>query len=333
MAALYETDLVSKTLDQGDAIIRAYESKALFLATLAKRKKLTQVSPSWTVDAQGNAFETAVAEGVDATATPEKAVAVEVRARAQIFRSNRWMVTKTAEAVEQADIADEVVRQKLKCQETFMESIERALLSFQAAVATGTRKTRGAMLWLDSSAQAVDEVPASIRPTSAMRHTTALSGLSQTAFAVMLGAARDQLRKRPVLTGKVGWRLKRHMSLWGALADISSTTGALQRYNLNAAEKRLLSMIDFFEFDVGSVRTMITDYLACDLTTWAETDYTPRSGIFIDPTKWGMRWLRPIAHTEQTDEGAGRRGYYEGEGALICDTPQGQLTVYTNADT
>jgi len=333
MAALFETDLVAKKLDQGDAIIRAYESKAHFLGGLAKRKPLREVLATWTVDTAGTVYDTATGEGTDATDTPEKKLAKELRARAQIFRSKRWQVTRTAAAVEQADIADEVVRQKLACQETFMESIERAFLSLQPAVATGTRKTRGAMLWLDSTQQGVDPVDTALRPTTAMRHTTGLSALTQTVFGTMLGAARDQIRMKPVLVGKVGWRLKRHMSTWTAQATISDTVAALQRYNLDASEKRLLAMVDFFEFDMGSVRTMVTDYLACDTTSYLDTDYTSRSGIFIDPKRWGVRWLRPIQHFDQDDDGGGRRGYYEGEGALICDTPTGQLTVYTDLDT
>lgn len=332
MAAIFETDLLMKPVDQGDAIIRAYESKAHFLAMLAKRKKLTQVYAEWTVDAQGNAYETGTAEGVDATDTPEFGLPKLVRARAQIFRSKRWQVTRTAQAVEQADVADEVVRQKEKCQENYMESIERALLSYQEAVATGTRKTRGAMRWLQSGAQGVDEVHADIRPTAAMVHTGTLAALNQAAFKAMIGAARNQLRKRPVLVGKVGWKLKQHMSAWAAISPVETTENALKRYSMNAAEKRLLDMVDFFEFDTGAVRVMISDYLACDITTWAETNFTPRSGIFIDPKYWGMRWLRPIQHFDQDDDGGGRRGYYEGEGMLVCDTPQGQLTVYTESD-
>jgi len=97
-------------------------------------------------------------------------------------------------------------------------------------------------------------------------------------------------------------------------------------------EKRLISMIDFFEFDAGSVRTMVSDYLACDTTSLAETDFSPRSGIFYAPDRVRIRWLRPIEHFDQDDEGGGKRGYFEGEGALIVDSPQGFLTVYTDSD-
>jgi hypothetical protein len=256
-----------------------------------------------------------------------------VYGRAQIFRSTRWQVTRTAQAVEQTDVANEIAKQKAKCQENFMLSLECALLSFQEAVATGTRKTRGLMQWALDTAQAVDPVDAALRPAAAQRHTTALVNLTQAAFENMLVAARAQLRSRPILAGKVGIALKRHMTAWGKMVAVDTGSAALQRYNVNASEKRLWSMIDFFEFDAGAVRVMTTDYLACDTTTLAETAYTTRSGIFYVPERVRMRWLRPIAHFEQDDDGAGHRGYYEGEGMLEVQSPQGFLTVHTNADT
>jgi len=91
-------------------------------------------------------------------------------------------------------------------------------------------------------------------------------------------------------------------------------------------------MIDFFEFDAGNVRTMVSDYLACDTTTLAETNFTPRSGIFYNDDRVRMRWLRPIKAKTQDNPGAGERGYYEGEGMLAVDSPQGFLTVYSEAD-
>jgi hypothetical protein len=333
MAGAYEKDLPSKEYDLGDAIFRAYDGKAHFLATLARRKKMKEIYSMWTVDAQGNSYETAVAEGTDHAGTPVSQQPKAVYARAQIFRSNRWQVTRTAQAVDQSDTPDEVVKQKGRCQENFMISIEKALLSFQEAVATGTRKTRGLMQWALDTEQAVDPVNEALRPTSTMRHTTGLSALTQTVFENMIGAARTQLRQRPVLVGKVGQALKRHMTNWGKVIDLGSAEAALQRYNINGAEKKLYSMIDFFEFDTGAVRTMITDYLACDPTTWLETDYTPRSGIFYMPERVFLRWLRPIEHFDQDDDGGGRRGYYEGEGMLGVDSPQGFITVYTNLDT
>ena len=311
MAGAYETDLVSKRLDKADAIFRAYEDQTPFVSSLPKGKRLKDVMAMWTVDAQGNAYDPAVAEGADATATPASVQPKALYARAQIWRSERWFVTRTAEAVEQTDVASEIAKQKARCLEKFMLSIESGLLSYQEAVATGTRKTRGLLRWAQNSAQAVDPVDEALRPTSSMLHTTALANLTVTVFQNML---------------------KRHMTTWGKVVDIASNQAAVQHYNINAMEKRLISMIDFFEFDAGSVRTMVSDYLACDTTSLAETDFSPRTGIFYAPDRVRIRWLRPIEHFDQDDEGGGKRGYYEGEGALIVDSPQGFLTVYTDSD-
>lgn len=332
MAGAYETDLVSKRLDKADAIFRAYEDQTPFVSSLPKGKRLKDVMAMWTVDAQGNAYDPAVAEGTDATATPASVQPKALYARAQIWRSERWFVTRTAEAVEQTDVASEIAKQKARCLEKFMLSIESGLLSYQEAVATGTRKTRGLLRWAQNSAQAVDPVDEALRPTSSMLHTTALANLTVTVFQNMLEASRLQLRKKPTLVGKVGIKLKRHMTTWGKVVDIASNQAAVQHYNINAMEKRLISMIDFFEFDAGSVRTMVSDYLACDTTSLAETDFSPRTGIFYAPDRVRIRWLRPIEHYDQDDEGGGKRGYYEGEGALIVDSPQGFLTVYTDSD-
>ena len=332
MAGAYEADLGSKTLDKASAIFRAFSSRMHFVTGLPVGKRLKDVLAMWQVDAEGNAYDPAVAEGIDATDTPDSTQPKPLYARAEIFRSKRWMVTETAQAVEQTDVASEIAKQKNRCREKFMLSLESALLSFQEAVATGTRKTRGLMQWALDTAQAVDPVDAALRPTSAMRHTGTLALLTVGAFQNMLAASRGQLRTRPVLTGKVGITLKRHMTTWGKIVAVADGEAALQRYNVNASEKKLWEMIDFFEFDAGSVRAMTTDFLACDTTTLAETDYTPRSGIFYVPERVRMRYLRPIQDRKQVNEGAGERGYIEAEGALIVDSPQGFLTVHTALD-
>lgn len=332
MAGAYEPDLVSKRLDKADAIFRAYEAQTHFFSSLKKGKRLKDVMAMWTVNAQGEAYDTAVAEGKDATDAPGSDQPKPVYGRAQIFRSKRWLVTPTAESVEQTDTASEIAYQKSECLERYMLSIESMLLSFQEAVVSGTRKTRGLLQWGLDTAQTVDPVDAALRPTAAMRHTAPLSALTQTVFENMLAASRGQLRKKPVLTGKVGINLKRHMTGWGRVVEVDTKEAALQRYSINASEKRLFSMIDFFDFDSGSVRVMTTDYLACDTTSLAETDYTPRTGVFYVPEWVQMRWLRPIAHNDQDDDGGGKRGFWEGEGMLAVQSPQGMLTVHTDQD-
>ena len=46
----------------------------------------------------------------------------------------------------------------------------------------------------------------------------------------------------------------------------------------------------------------------------------------------GRQFRRLRRKCDGSDEGGGKRGYYEGEGALIVDSPQGFLTVYTDSD-
>ena len=77
--------------------------------------------------------------------------------------------------------------------------------------------------------------------------------------------------------------------------------------------------------------TSTTNWTELDYPSWAPTDQSYKSGIFIDPTMWGFATLEPITHHAIVDEGGGPGGWHETTLRLTCLNPMGQFRVLHTA--
>jgi len=352
MAGAYEQDTRTaqeRVYDYGDAVIRPYDREFHILSMLnaagGKKRKLKQVFAAWRAAIAGAAVDTGIGEGVDKTDGYGSQQPGMIKGWAQIFRSLGWHVTPTQEEVEQADIASEIAEQKMNDEENFLRSVERALGSAQAQNdgSVGIRRTAG-LLWLLSPTQATgsDAIPANLRVAANAFYTGKLADLTETVFTgTVLGAMYAQTNKPLVRDMRCGLKLKARMSAWGVGVNGSANEIASRVVNMSEQHKKLIGMVDFFQWDVGSVTTMLTQNLACTLSDgaapeWLESAYTSRSGVILNPElPPRLRYLRPMFAVDQDPEnkkGGGRRGFTEMEAMLCMPVPLGQGAVFTDDD-
>jgi len=251
-----------------------------------------------------------------------------------MWQDEPWMVSKLAEVTEIVGMAQESARQKRHSSVKLKLKVERSCASQMTTQAeSGADKEyriRAMFDWLSPDAQSVLPVPAGFRPGS--EYTGALASLTPSAFEALLYQAASEKSAPVTLTGFVGMLLKRQMSLWGQLdSSAGATDKALTSYNLNASDKKLMQIINRFEFDAGTVTTIPNFNLAHDITTGAATAYSSRSGLFVDPRMWNLGFMQGYEAATLPNLGGGPRGFIDVIYLLRCLNALGQFRVLTNS--
>lgn len=336
MPGMYERDVTLKVLNLGDTIFNAESKKVPFTRMLPRASKVPEgMLASWPVEAYRNEGLGGTIDGTDKT-TYSKTDRQPMEVYAQWFRTDGFQVTRLAQLTASAGVkkGKEKAKQAMADAVVLAKKIERACLSIMDTQAESGKKEfriRGALSWLDTAEQSTKPVPAGFRPGS--EHTSALNALTPTAFEALLEQAASEKEDSVDLFGVVGIKLKRRMSTWAARdTEASATAAALQRFDMKASDKKLVQVIDSFEFDAGSVMTAASWNIARNIASGAATNFTSRSGVFVDLSMWELAWLDEPGTFENPDLGGGPRGWHEAVAMLKCLNPLGQFRVYASAD-
>lgn len=336
MSGMYERDQAAalKVQELGDTIFIAESASTPFSRLLPRGDKPVAMLSSWPVaNYRKEGFDGTV-DGTDKTSY-NKTPRSPVECYAQWFRSDGWLVGKLANLTATAGVpvGKEKAFQATKDAIALAKKIERALLSTMdtqaEAAPTTAYRTRGALSWLSTTAQSVKPVPAGFLPGT--QYTGALADLTSSAFELLLEQCSIEKNAPVDLLGVVGIKLKRRMSAWAQRdTETSSTASALQNFNINASEKKLIQTVDVFEFDAGMVKTIPSWMIACDIDTGEATDYTTRSGVFVDTAMWELAFLQTPTTWENPDLGGGPRGWNDAVLIQKCLNPLGQFRVYSS---
>jgi hypothetical protein len=333
MPGMYEVDQPMKIAELGNTIFCAESDKTPFSRLLKRGKKPVQMLSEWPVQAYPRRGFAGTIDGTDITAF-SKTTRVPLESYAMWMMSQGWMVSKLAQLTQTAGVKNEQAKQAADDSLLLAQQIERQLLSdmdTQAEADANAYQSRGAFSWLATAEQTTKPVPAAFRPGAACVYTSALASFLPANMNAML-TAMSKARRGPVdLTAFVGIDLKSQMSSWPQkqYAAQGAEVAALQ-FNLDASEKKLMQIVDFFEFDAGKVKAVPSYYLLCDKTTGEDSAYTAKSGIFVDLAMWEINFLQePTSWVEQPKSG-GPRGYHDAVYILKCLNPLGQGMVKTN---
>jgi len=328
MAGLYEADQVLKVADVGDTIFNAQSERVPFSRLLKRGKKPVQMLSQWPVEVYPDRAFAGTLDGTDMT-TFEHTNREQIEAYAMWMRTAGWMVSRLANLTQTHGVkGKEEAKQARDDGLILAQMIEKQLLSdSDTAVESGATPycSRGAFSWLSPSAQTTKPVPSNYRPAAACAYSSTVALFVPSALEAMLEAAATQKKEAVDLTAFVGIKLKTQMSTWAQrhVEDVN-TAQALQKYNLDAADKKWMQVVDFFEFDAGIVRVFPSWYLLHTPATGAATDYSTRSGIFLDLDMWELCFLdNPTAWKEPPKSG-GPRGYHDAVFQLRCKNPTGQ---------
>ena len=336
MGGMYEVDQPMKREDLGNVIFIAESEKTPFSRLIKRGARPKQMLGSWPVQAYPRRKFSGTMDGVDIS-TFNSTTRQDIEAYAMLMRTEGWLVSRLAKITDAAGVnRNEKAKQMADDGLILAQMIERNMLSNVDTQAQSGQNTpyrsRGAFSWLASAEQSTKPVPADFRPSTNSRYTDALADLTPALFEGLLESAATEKRAPVDLDGFCGLALKRQMSTWAQRdTEASATDQALVTYNLNASEKKLMQVVDFFEFDAGMVRTLLSFYLRCTEATGEDSDYTTRSGLFLDMSMWEVGFMDQPAAYMAKDEGGGPRGYHDAVYVTKCLNPLGQVVVETDS--
>jgi len=328
MPGIYERDLSLKVAEVGDTIFIAQSDKVPFSRLLKRGKKPENMLSSWPVQVYPDRAFEGTLDGSDIE-TFEHTNRESIAAYAMWLRTKGWMVTRLANLTKTWGVKGKEETKQAKDDGLILaKMVERQLLSDdEMAVESGEvpYRSRGTFKWLSPTEQAVNPVPANYRPDAECAYTGTLADFKPTSMETMLEAAATQKNEAVDLTGYVAIKLKTCMSGWAQkhVEDVN-TAQALTRYNLDAEDKKLIRVVDFFEFDAGAVKVFPTWNLLHTAATGERTANSLRSGLFLDMDMWEICFLdNPASYLEPPKSG-GPRGYHDTVYLLKCLNPTGQ---------
>jgi len=331
MAGIYEADQVLKVAEVGDSIFIAQSTKVPFSRLLKRGKKPTNMLNSWPVQVYPDRKFTGTLDGSD-IASFNHTNREQIEAYAMWMRTEGWMASRLANLTATWGVKGKESSKQASDDGLILgQMIEKQLLSSDdTRVESGANpyRSRGAFSWVATAAQGVKPVPANYRPSAGCVNTGTIAAFLPAVLEAMLAAAATQKKEKVDLTGYVGLSLKTQMSAWAQrhVEDIN-TAQALTRYNLDAEDKKLMQIVDFFQFDAGNVKVFPSWYLLHTEATGVATASSSRSGLFLDMNMWEIRFLdNPAAWIEPPKSG-GPRGYHDAVYILVCHNPTGQCNA------
>jgi hypothetical protein len=327
MPGLYERDVNLKIQEVGDSIFIAESEKTPFSRLLKRGKKPENMLSSWPVQKYPARKFKGQMDGTDIS-TFASTTTETLEAYAQWMMTEGWLVSRLAQITKAAGVKDQKAKQMTDDGLILAQMIEKQLLSSMDTAKEAQPGTpfqsRGVFSWLATAAQASNPVPVNFRPASACVYTSTLALFRPSSMEAMLTAAATA-KKSPVdLTGFVGIKLKAQMSAWAQRQDDVGSQTAIESYSMDASEKKLSHVVDFFEFDAGNVNTIPSFYLLNDSTTGEATANSTLSGAFLDLSMWELSFLENPSAYQEPPKSGGPRGYHDAIYILKCLNPLGQ---------
>jgi hypothetical protein len=338
MSGIYDADKVSalRVLEVGETIITAQSEKVPFTRLVPRGSAPKQFLATYPNEVLPRRSFQGTADGTDQTGF-SKTNRLAIQANAMWLRTDGVMASKKAQLTATAGVGvkKEFARQKMRDGVILSQMIERQLLSTMDIVLEAGAtpdQSRGLLAWLIASLQSTLPVNAQLMPSSAMVHTGTLAALTPAVFEGLLRAMALQKMGPVDLQNFCGIALKSKMSKWTQHdTDVTGET-AIQRYNLNASEKKFMQLCDTFEFDAGTVTNILSMFLACEPTTGENTDYSTRSGAIVDLDMFELCWLQAPQWYDLPDLGGGPRGMHDAVFMLKGLNMMGQGAIYTQSD-
>ncbi|MDH3834856.1 MAG: DUF5309 domain-containing protein [Nitrosopumilus sp.] len=337
MPPLIERNQAGQRQDIADIVANIVSEKTPCTSTLRKESRPNQKKMDYQVETYPDASFDGVMDNADVSSF-DSVPREEVTAIQQLFR-RPWRVSRFADVTQVAGVPKgERGRQRTKALIILKFMVEsRILCDADCTVDNGTdtpNRTRGAFHWMQTTAQSLFPVPASFRPAANVRYTGALGSLTEDAFRQRLDRAYDQRRGECNLMGFVGTELKKVFDYFTVRVDAGSSneTYPVRTFTASQDSKKVLACVDILEFSTGKVSLHLSSYLQRTPTTGGVTDFSTRSGLFLDMSMWSLAYQDAPALYDLENQGGGPRGYADCIMGLKSYNPLGQVVVSTDTD-
>jgi len=334
MAMAYERDQIGQKQEIANIVTNIVSEQTPMTSRIKKEPQPKQKLMEYQVETYPDVALSGVMDGQDVEqfeSTPREML----HAVQQKFRQP-WQVSDFSDVTEVAGLPKgERGRQRAVALTLLAFALEGRLLSNAESSydngADAPNETRGAFKWLQTAAQTHLPVPENFRP-SATIFSGALDTLTEDQCEELISAAWEDRRTSTAFFGVVGRKLKKHFDSWSVYTADKASHTQVRQFNNEQASKKVINCVDFLEFSTGTVQLHLSAYLYLDEATGAKTDFTTRSGMFLDMSKWALRYMRKPRMRDLEDRGGGPRGFSDTIGGLCCLNPLGQPAMHISAD-
>jgi hypothetical protein len=217
----------------------------------------------------------------------------------------------------------EMARAVSKSLEQMKRSMEAAFCSDQEGVEQSGAtpyKTRGLGKWIQNGAQSDLPVNSAYRTPIASINTTVTASLTENNIQDMLQSLYEQTGKSQTYSLVCGPALKRQFTSFTRTQFASTNVASAIRVLNQKDESRLVSSVDIFEGDFGTLELIPSLFLAKDATVNAAAVQNGR-GYVLDMDMVELRYNRKPRFQELEDRGGGPRGIVDAICALCVKSP------------
>lgn len=333
MAALLEVNQVGKREDFANVIATVDAKNLPFTSMVPKGSEPANSIFDWQMDAYDDAVMGGIVDGKDVVDTDyvnEASHRSKTSGRIQKFRK-AFMVSDIAQNV--SDVAGigkrgEMKRAISRCIVEVKRNMEATWCSDQDSQAdngsTIPYLTRSMGKWVQNAAQADLPVPAAYRTplTSIITKTTATT--LEDDYNAMCESIYRQTGQQKDYDLICGTAVKKLFSSFAAWVPSGVSTVPLRRYNQDSDSKAIINTVDFWQGDFGSVKIILSLFLAKDAAAGASQANIQNGRAYaIDWDLLELRYNRLPQFKENPDLGGGPRGYIDAIAGLAVFNPLG----------
>ena len=217
----------------------------------------------------------------------------------------------------------EMARAVSKSLEQMKRSMEAAFCSDQEGVEQSGAtpyKTRGLGKWIQNGAQSDLPVNSAYRTPTASINTTATASLTENNIQDMLQSLYEQTGKAQTYSLVCGPALKRQFTAFTRTQFASTNVASAIRVLNQKDSSKIVSSVDIFEGDFGTLELIPSLFLAKDATVNPAAVQNGR-GYVLDMDMVELRYNRKPRFQELEDRGGGPRGIVDAICALCVKSP------------
>lgn len=334
MATQLESNQVGVRESLADLIAVVDSDATPYTSMLEKRKKPINVIHDWQVKAYPPMSHSGVPDNKDASNFSSNP-----RQRLHGVSQKVWnlpSVSDFAEEVEvagapQGEMAEQVADGLIilaRAKESRFLSNNDCALESQPGTAN---ETRGAFQWLSPNAQSLYPIPAAFRPSAAQLYSGTLANFSEAALIALAQAAYKNRKKKIKLAGVCGVGLKNQISTFSKYDTLSNTSAPIRRFNQDAEDKQMISVIDRVVLDTCEIDLFISSFLYTNAADGTSSAYSDSSGVFLDMNMVALHYMRLPRVKPLPYLGGGYRAIVDSIVLHVVDNPLGMFSAAINS--
>ena len=335
MPGLTEPVQVGKREDFADVVAMVDYKDTPFTSMCPKGTEPANTLYDWQMDAYDAVALGGIVDGVDVQTTDyvnPAAKRAKAHGRIQKFRT-AFLVSDIAQNVSdvagigkrgemQRAVKRTIVQVKRNMEATFCSDQDS-----QADNGTVPYLTRGMGAWINAGEVTITDAatacPAAfVTPAGSVCVKTTATTLETDVNAVM-ASIYQQTGQQKDFDLICGINLKQQFSSYAAYVPSAVTTVPLRRYNQDSTAKQIINTVDFWQGDFGSVKLILSLFLAAGATGGAAQNIINGRAYCIDWDQLELRYNRMPGYQENPNLGGGPRGYIDAIAGLVVYNPLG----------